>query len=85
MNKTLPVLLLLFVSSFSLSAQSALMYEVSLAKQVESSSIIIEGKVISTKSVWNSTKTLIYTINRVQVYKSFKGTSQENIEIVTLG
>ena len=85
MNKTLPTLLFLLVFSFALFPQSALMYEVSLEKQIQTSSAVIEGKVISKKSVWNHTKTLIYTINQVQVYKSFKGSTQEILEILTLG
>ncbi len=61
------------------------MYEVPLEKQIASSSLIVEGEVISNKSIWNNSNTLIYTISVVQVYKTFKGTAQENIEILTLG
>ncbi len=85
MKRFLLVLILLFILPFTVHAQSALMYEVPLEKQIASSSLIVEGKVISKESVWNNSKTLIYTINVVQVYKSFKGSSQENIEIITLG
>jgi len=85
MKRTLPFLVFLFLYSFTLFAQSALMYEVPLEKQIASSRLIVEGEVISKKSIWNNSNTLIYTISVVQVYKSFKGTAQENIEILTLG
>ena len=67
MKRFLLVLILLFILPFTVHAQSALMYEVPLEKQIASSSLIVEGKVISKESVWNNSKTLIYTINVVQV------------------
>jgi hypothetical protein len=85
MRKLLLIFTLIILPHSALFAQSGLTYEVSLENQINSSSAIIEGKVISKKGVWNSKKTLIYTINLVQVYKSFKGNTKENIEIITLG
>ena len=66
-------------------AQRGLQYKVSLQKQLELSGKVIEGKVVHKKSVWNSSQTLIYTINTVEVYKTFKGSSSPYIKIITLG
>ncbi|WP_299272004.1 T9SS type A sorting domain-containing protein [uncultured Psychroserpens sp.] len=63
-----------------------LLYEVPLQTQVQSSSKIIEGKVISKASFWDNDHHNIYTVNTVEVYKIFKGQSiTETIEIITPG
>ncbi|OIQ27761.1 MAG: hypothetical protein BM564_11830 [Bacteroidetes bacterium MedPE-SWsnd-G2] len=61
------------------------MYEIPLNEQVPVSNQIVEGKVISKTSYWNETRTNIYTINTVEVYKVFKGAELTTIEIVTPG
>lgn len=62
-----------------------LMYEIPLKDQVAASSQIVEGKVISKKSFWNSNKTAIYTYNTIEVYKVFKGEKISVIDVITLG
>lgn len=73
------------VMSFKSVAQE-LMVEVSLPKQVQSSSQIIEGKVISKASFWDDNHHNIYTVNTIEVYKVFKGqTITETLEVITPG
>ena len=74
-----------FALFFYTSIAQELMYEVSLSQQVQSSTQIIEGKVISKKSFWDNNRSNIYTINTVEVFKVFKGQALSTIEIVTRG
>jgi len=88
-NFTLKSLVLLltcsFAITFNLQAQE-LIYEVPLSNQVQSSSQIIEGRVISKQSIWDEGNLNIYTINTVEVYKVFKGqTILSTVEIITPG
>ena len=80
------VLILLFnLSSFeNLYAQVGLV-EISLQKQIEASSLVVEGKVISKQSFWDANHHNIYTTNLIEVYKVFKGESLKTIEIITPG
>ena len=61
-------------------------YYVPFTQRISNSSAVIEGKVISQVSYWNSTNDFIYTSNIVEVYKVFKGNITSNqIEIITEG
>jgi len=78
-------LLLTLIITFTSKAQE-LMIEVPFNTQIESSSQIIEGKVISKTSFWDDNQHNIYTVNTIEVYKVFKGqTITETIEIITPG
>lgn len=78
------VLLLMVLVPCSLNAQM-LLTEASLKKQIENSSLVVEGQVISKKSFWDAEKKNIYTANTIQVYKVFKGGVYEVIEVITKG
>ncbi len=78
------VLLLMVFVPCSIPAQ-ILLKEASLKKQIENSSLVVEGKVISKKSFWDAEKKNIYTANKIQVYKVFKGGMYETIEVITKG
>jgi hypothetical protein len=82
------VLLILFLTitmTFKSLAQE-LMIEVPLTTQVQSSSQIIEGKVLSKTSFWDNNQHNIYTVNTIEVYKVFKGqTLTETLEVITPG
>ncbi len=80
------VLALLF-SSLNLNTlfAQAVLREISLKQQVEKSSLIIEGKVISKQSFWDAKHHNIYTANTVKVYKVFKGQHINTIEVITPG
>lgn len=68
----------------SLNAQT-LLEEVPLQKQIENSSLVIEGKVISKQSFWDSKRYNIYTSNTIEVFKVFKGDVIETIDVITMG
>ncbi len=77
------IVFLLFITISSLGQE--MMFEVPLSEQVKHSTQIIEGKVISKKSFWDINHHNIYTINTVEVYKSFKGIAHSTLEIITEG
>ncbi|WP_411766290.1 T9SS type A sorting domain-containing protein [Winogradskyella sp. A3E31] len=77
---------LFFTLTFATLAWSqAALKPLTLDEQVSHSDAIVEGKVISKASFWNADRTNIYTVNTVEVYKSFKGEVQPTIEIITSG
>ncbi|MCF7559808.1 T9SS type A sorting domain-containing protein [Sabulilitoribacter multivorans] len=81
---------LLFLILFSIlisktSNAQEMLIELPLSQQIEKSSLVIEGKVISKRSFWNTSDGLIYTANTVEVYKVFKGNPLATIEVITLG
>lgn len=64
----------------------AQLYKVDLSEKIQKASLIIEGKVIGKKSFWNDTHTMIFTANKIEVYKLFKGAIiEKTIELVTQG
>ena len=80
-----PVLALLFLTLLG-TALHAQLYQVSLDEKVSQSNLIVEGRVISKTSFWNSAHTMIFTNNTIKVYKVFKGTlAATKIEVMTLG
>lgn len=79
-------LFILCLSLFSFNSFSQeLMFKVPLEIQVVKSSHIVEGKVISKNSFWDVNHKNIYTVNTIEVYKSFKGRSSSTIDIITEG
>lgn len=78
---TTSLCLVLFASS---TWGQELIREVTLSKQVQNSSLIIEGKVISKKAFFGAGNN-IYTLNTIDVYKVFKGESVSQVNIVTKG
>ena len=85
---TLKSILLSIVFAFSctlISQSQELLFEIPLSNQVENSSQIIEGKVISKQSFWDATQQNIYTVNTIEVYKIFKGEYLSTVEVITEG
>lgn len=78
------IIYLCLLFSYALNAQ-VLLKEMPLGKQIENSSLVIEGKVISKHSFWDAKRHNIYTTNTVEVLKVFKGEIIETIEVITLG
>ncbi len=61
-------------------------YPVNVQDRIQQSTLIIEGKVVSQYSFWNSSQTFIYTSNVIDVYKVFKGNVTVNqVEVITEG
>jgi hypothetical protein len=82
-NAHYPILLTL-VMTHTLIAQG-LLYEVPMNQQVQASSQIVEGKVVSKESFWDVNHQKIYTVNTIAVYKVFKGQTLSTINVVTQG
>jgi hypothetical protein len=62
------------------------LYPVSIDEKVANATNIIEGKVVSKTSFWNAAHTVIFTSNKVKVYKIFKGgMTDAYIEVLTQG
>jgi len=70
--------------TFLLQAQE--MYEIPLQTSIREADVVIEGKVLSSRSSWNENHTFIYTTHQIEVYKILKGdVSTDVIELVTKG
>ncbi|MDQ3191811.1 MAG: T9SS type A sorting domain-containing protein [Bacteroidota bacterium] len=79
------VVFLLLLKSVQVNAQCSL-FEIPLIKRINTASLIIEGEVVDKKAFRNSEKNMIYTLNKIEVFKIFKGSvSSSFIEIVTQG
>ncbi|MEI8059290.1 MAG: hypothetical protein WCG67_03945, partial [Ferruginibacter sp.] len=88
MKRKQTILLLLLISFlfFKNILVAQALYPVSIDEKIQHSTLIIEGKVIDKKCFWNPGHTMIFTSNRIKVYKAFKGTvSSEFVEIMTQG
>lgn len=73
-----------FVFLNYLNAQG--LYRISREEKIRKSPLIIEGKVVSKESFWNAEHTMIYTNNKIEVFKVFKGNlSEDTIEVITHG
>lgn len=76
---------LIFIAYNNAFGQCSL-YPVSMTSKVNNSSLIIEGKVVSQKSFWNSSKNYIYTSNLISVNQIIKGSINTSyVEIITEG
>lgn len=86
MKKIYLLLIIISFFKFNFSFAQCSLYPVSLSSRVNNSSLIIEGKVISQKSFWNSAHNYIYTSNLIEVNQVLKGnTNSSFIEIITEG
>ncbi len=83
-NVLITLIMVLFFTTNNLMSQMMLK-QISLDEQVNNSSLVVEGKVISKKSFWDVKHEKIYTTNTVEVYKVFKGVVVSTIEVITVG
>ena len=58
---------------------------VSVERLASESSHVVEGRVISTESKWNSQHTLIFTYTKFQVVKTLKGSPQPSFMVKQIG
>ncbi|MBP0902684.1 T9SS type A sorting domain-containing protein [Mariniflexile gromovii] len=79
------IFLAIGLSNFQVIFAQLMLKEVSLKTQIENSSLVVEGKVISQKSFWDAENKHIYTSNTIYVYKVFKGETLATIEVITPG
>ncbi|MFY7963738.1 MAG: T9SS type A sorting domain-containing protein [Chitinophagaceae bacterium] len=86
MKKICLVLSLILMLVISNESKANALYPVSMDEKVANSTNIIEGKVVSKTSFWNAAHTVIFTTNKVKVYKIFKGGMTDTyIEVLTQG
>jgi hypothetical protein len=84
MHKMIFLLSLVIFIQGTLNAQS--LYEVTTEEKTQNSTIIAEGKVVAKESFWNNQHSMIYTENKVLVYKLFKGNVvADTIKVLTVG
>lgn len=81
------IIFFLFIFVFIQSSVNAqAMYEVTTEEKTQHATIITEGKVVAQESFWNNQHSMIYTSNKVLVYKLFKGgTVSDTIQVLTVG
>jgi PKD repeat protein len=88
MKRPLNLLILLTLFSFTKLYSECVLVPLSLQERVNASTLIVEGIVQSKTCHWNSDQTMIYTKNKVQISKIFKGSgliSQYTIDVITMG
>ena len=85
MTKNIVLLFCFFLFCTEIMAQSNPVF---FTNSISSSTCIVEGKVIKQESFWNEDQTMILTRHTVEVYKSFKTTTNQpptTILFTTLG
>ncbi|MGB2117098.1 MAG: hypothetical protein ACPHXS_05940, partial [Flavobacteriaceae bacterium] len=74
------------ITALYFSLSWAQLQPIDFNQRIKESNLVVEGVVLDQNPVWNSKKTKIYTVNRIQVYKIFKGNkSLTHIDICTPG
>src|SRR5580765_8079803 len=87
MNRNLRCLFLL-ISFFKIGLllQAQALYPVSFDEKVKNAPVIVEGIVENQTSFWNTAHTMIFTSNKVRIYKSFGAAPvSEYIQVLTQG
>jgi hypothetical protein len=82
--KKIIVVLLLLAAAFSY-AQNELLIKMSLKEQIDQSEIVIKGEVIEKQSLWDDSKSMIYTIHKIKVFTQYKGENNSFVYIITKG
>ncbi|MBL4668339.1 MAG: hypothetical protein JKY30_03655, partial [Flavobacteriales bacterium] len=86
MKKTLYLFLITSLIFSANNSFSQALKKINLNTKVTQSQVIVEGKVISKESFWDANHYNIYTANKIEVYKVFKGSLTTSIiEIITPG
>lgn len=78
---------LFFTLSFFLFFTNTNIYsQTQLKHRVDNSNVIVEGQIIDQYSIFNESKTRIYTVNTVLISKIFKGNLKgQRLNIITIG
>jgi PKD repeat protein len=80
--------LVLFFSSIQTIKSQCALSPLSLNERVKNSTLIVEAHVISKQSYWNATHDMIFTSNKIEISKIFKGSEFINssfINVTTTG
>lgn len=83
MTKLYCILLMLLSSGIAFS--QCLIQKIPLTERIQSSKVIVEGKVLSQYSFDEKGTGRIYTANEIEVSRIFKGTANTTITVFTLG
>lgn len=71
---------------FPFASSSQSLYKVDIDQKIQKSSTIFEGKVVGQRCFWNPEHTMIFTSNKVELFKVFKGSlNREYTEVLTYG
>lgn len=80
------VLFILIVCSQTDLYSQCMTYPVSFAERVTMAPVIVEGRITTRQSYWNSTNDFIYTSSVIDIYKVLKGSvGSTQLEIITEG
>ncbi len=79
------VAFLFFVCTTNLVSAQESLFRLPMQTQIQQSDLVVEGKVVSKSSFWDTNHQNIYTSHVIEVFKVFKGQSQSTIEIITPG
>ncbi|GLB53510.1 hypothetical protein NBRC110019_25510 [Neptunitalea chrysea] len=66
-------------------SNAQLTYEVGLREQLDKAVVIVEGKVLDSKGIWDANYANIYTVHTVQVSKVYKGKNVVKVKVITAG
>jgi hypothetical protein len=84
--KTLYTAIIIGILGITQVNAQCMIEEVQLDQRVHMADAIIEGNVISKQSYWDQAHGLIYTVNTIEIFKSFKGVlTSGKIELLTQG
>ncbi len=61
------------------------MIKLSTAQLVQSSELMVRARVIERQSIWNTSKTKIYTVHHLLVLESYKGNPNAELTLITEG
>jgi hypothetical protein len=81
---TLLISAFLAISSFAQEVHCN-MVKLTTTALVQSSELIVRARVVERQSIWNTSKSKIYTTHRLQVLESYKGNPREEITLITEG
>jgi hypothetical protein len=81
---TLLISAFLAISSFAQEVHCN-MVKLTTTALVQSSELIVRARVIERQSIWNTSKSKIYTTHRLQVLESYKGQANAELTLITEG
>ncbi|MDQ3191958.1 MAG: T9SS type A sorting domain-containing protein [Bacteroidota bacterium] len=74
------------VSLFANIQAQCMLQELSIKEKAQKSELVVEARVMEKISYWNNAQTRIYTLNKLEIYKLFKGQiNPSEINLITEG
>ena len=78
------IFLCCILKSFAQSC-GALLVPTTLEERTAKATKIVEGKIVKSQSYWDVSRSNIYTVHEVQIYKNIKSNNTTTIHVVTMG